>query len=104
MTKQINRSFDKTVVYESELKPFLERLRAICREHDIPMLAVVAYKCEDDDDETDIHYALGGCAGKGAWMPDEMLMAASILGGEVKKIAVPQYSKARTETGKHGKN
>lgn len=33
-------AFDKKAVYENEIRPLMDRVKAICQEHDIPMLAV----------------------------------------------------------------
>ncbi len=40
--------FDKEEVYDSEISPLMKQVIAICKEHDIPMLASFIYENDEE--------------------------------------------------------
>jgi hypothetical protein len=106
MRKQTDQSFDKTEVYEEQVKPLFAKLRKTCREYHLPMLAVVVFRCEDKENEVDCHFACTGGVGKDGWVPEELALASSLIEGKTKillPLALSVVSSGKAPT-KHGKN
>lgn len=40
--------FDKEAIYDAEIAPVIERLRELCKEHRLPMVAIVQYSSGDN--------------------------------------------------------
>lgn len=92
MNDQINHSFDKEAVYEEQLKPVLDTLKQICREHQIPMIVAVVYKCEDTTKMTDSYFDSRGTAGQDNWLPEELLMCGAIIQKKLKALPLAALS------------
>lgn len=74
---------DKEAVYDQELRPLLEQIREICRDHDMPFLFSVVVKAQADSDAIECMFATGAAGGKDGWAPAELALCMAILKGRV---------------------
>lgn len=74
------KSFDKESVHDNQIAPLMTQIIAICKEHNIPMLATFNYRC--DAEEGHVDYATT-CISRNtdgvSYMPDEIKEAINII-------------------------
>ena len=67
--------YDHSDVWEKEIKPLTDKLVEICGKHGMPLLVCTVSKCDEDHAE----FVMGFIPGRDKWVPEEMVMAATIL-------------------------
>lgn len=76
MAKQF---FDKEEVFTKQVLPVLEQLRDLCSDHDLPVLTVVSYGIEKQDEETNAHKIAVFAQGDSRYMPDSLVVLMALL-------------------------
>lgn len=76
MTK---KAYNKTEVFQNEVQPLLEQLKAVCEQHDLPIAFVIAYAAEDIDENTIRHEVTAMGGGDPDLMPDSMATLIALL-------------------------
>lgn len=71
-----DKPYDKEAVYDEQIAPLMERIIAICREHEIPTLATFAYRLDTHGEYDSCTTALPGPNNR--W-PDSYAVARNII-------------------------
>lgn len=64
--------YNKKALLQSEIQPLLDRLRALCQQHDLPLFVMLPYAATDEGDSAVKHGAVIMCGGDTRRMPDAM--------------------------------
>jgi len=84
-------NFDKVAAYESEIRPAMMQIYALCKRHGVPFVFSFMIKCAPDANGADSEFATGVCSRDhqgGQYVPPQFENAVGVLTSNAHSIEV----------------